>query len=163
MFGVGLHFQLKDFMAVRSVAVPGALGQSIIATLATLLVFHLLGWPLRSGLVLGIAMAVASTVVLLRVLMDEHLLHTTHGHIAVGWLFVEDIMTVLVLVLIPVFATLSDAGLDSEDAISGLATIGWAVMRLAALIAIVLLAGVLDSSVASRTIVPFPRWGVAAR
>ncbi len=141
MFGVGLHFQLKDLMAVRSVAVPGALGQSLIATLATLLVFHLLGWPLRSGLVLGLAMAVASTVVLLRVLMDQHLLHTTHGHIAVGWLIVEDIMTVLVLVLIPVFAMLSDAGSDSEDAISGLASIGWAVLRLAALIAIVLLAG----------------------
>src|SRR6476660_1636980 len=84
MFGVGLHFHLKDLLAVRNVAVPGAVGQSLIATLLGVAVAF--GMPSKSGLVLGMALAVASTVVLMRVLTDNKLLDTTAGHVAVGWL-----------------------------------------------------------------------------
>ncbi|MBL0871130.1 MAG: cation:proton antiporter [Phycisphaerales bacterium] len=104
MFGVGLHFHLKDLLAVKDVAIPGALGQSLLATLASAIIFSLLGFDLSAGLTLGIAMAVASTVVLLRVLLDQGMLNTSHGHVAVGWLIVEDILTVILLVLIPLFA-----------------------------------------------------------
>ncbi len=150
MFGVGLHFHLKDLWAVRSVAIPGALGQSLLATLAAMGVFYLLGWPLRSGIVLGMAMAVASTVVLLRVLMDRDMLNTSHGHVAVGWLIVEDILTVLVLVMVPVFGTAPVVAVEGTEAMaaaatgggaSGLATLAWALTKLGALVAIVLVAG----------------------
>lgn len=104
MFGVGLHFHLKDLLAVKDVAIPGALGQSLLATIASAIIFSLLGFDLSAGLTLGIAMAVASTVVLLRVLLDQGMLNTSHGHVAVGWLIVEDILTVILLVLIPLFA-----------------------------------------------------------
>ncbi len=104
MFGVGLHFHLKDLLAVKDVAIPGALGQSLLATLASAIIFSLLGFNLPAGITLGIAMAVASTVVLLRVLLDQGMLNTSHGHVAVGWLIVEDILTVILLVLIPLFA-----------------------------------------------------------
>jgi len=153
MFGVGLHFHLKDLWAVRWVAIPGALGQSLMATVAAMGVFWMLGLPLRSGVVLGMAMAVASTVVLLRVLMDREMLSTSHGHVAVGWLVVEDILTVLVLVMVPVFgmpaaapgvAEASAAAVESAQAsggATGVATLGWAMLKLVALVAIVLLAG----------------------
>src|SRR5215212_1631114 len=107
MFGVGLHFHLDDLLAVRKVAIPGALGQSAVATILGLVVAMIFGWTMKSGLVLGMAMAVASTVVLMRVLMDNRMLDTTHGHVAVGWLIVEDILTVIVLVLIPALGTTS--------------------------------------------------------
>jgi CPA2 family monovalent cation:H+ antiporter-2 len=138
MFGVGLHFHLKDLLAVKGIAIPGAIGQSLVAMIATAGVFYAFDWPLRSGMVLGMAMAVASTVVLLRVLMDRNMLNTVHGHVAVGWLIVEDIFTVLVLVLIPVIGTPPD-GAETES--SGLAAIGWALAKLVALVAIVLFAG----------------------
>src|SRR3954447_10291619 len=89
MFGVGLHFHLKDLLAVRGVAVPGAIGQSLVATLLGVAVALVFGATVKSGLVLGMAMAVASTVVLMRVLEDNHVLDTTEGHVAVGWLIVE--------------------------------------------------------------------------
>jgi len=101
MFGVGLHFRAKDLLAVRKVAVPGALGQTAVATLLGVGVALAFGMPLKSGLVLGLAMAVASTVVLVRVLTDNKVLDTAAGHVAIGWLIVEDIITVVVLVLIP--------------------------------------------------------------
>lgn len=104
MFGVGLHFHLKDLLAVRSVAIPGAIAQCATATLAGALVFSWFGWPVTAGLVTGIAMAVASTVVLIRVLMDHHQLNTNAGHVAVGWLIVEDIFIVFTLVMIPAIA-----------------------------------------------------------
>src|SRR4051794_37230223 len=81
MFGVGLHFHLGDLLAVRNVAVPGAIGQSLVATLLGLAVSTAFGWPMKSGLVLGIAMAVASTVVLVRLLTDNRVLDTTAGHV----------------------------------------------------------------------------------
>src|SRR5215216_5307208 len=99
MFGVGLHFHLGDLLAVRKVAVPGAIGQCAVATALGVVVAVAFGMSAKSGLVLGMAMAVASTVVLIRVLTDNRALDTPQGHVAVGWLIVEDILTVIVLVL----------------------------------------------------------------
>ena len=143
MFGVGLHFHLKDLLAVKGIAIPGAVVQSAAATLATMAIFSLFGWRLSAGLVLGMAMSVASTVVLLRVLMDHDKLGTVEGHVAVGWLIVEDIFTVIVLVLLPVMA--ASGALPAEAGASagwsGLAALGWAIVKLSALVVIVLLAG----------------------
>lgn len=104
MFGVGLHFNLRELLSVRRIAIPGACGQILVATLlgAWLMIACGLGW--RSGMVVGIAISVASTVVLIRMLMDNDIIHSPQGHIAVGWLIVEDIFTVLVLVALPAFA-----------------------------------------------------------
>jgi len=140
MFGVGLHFHLKDLLAVQSVAIPGAVGQSVMATLLGFVVFGGLGMDSLPAAVIGMAMAVASTVVLMRVLMDADMLNSPQGHVAVGWLLVEDIFTVVVLVLIPV--------LGNGDAPSGDTLIwalwpalGLALLKLAVLTAIVLVAG----------------------
>lgn len=146
MFGVGLHFHLKDLLAVRGVAIPGAVVQSLVATAVTAWLFHLFGWDWKSTLVLGMAMAVASTVVLLRVLMDRNMLNTAHGHVAVGWLIVEDIITVLALVLVPIMAGTSGGAHAAGEVVettasSGLITIGWAVLKLAGLVLVVLVAG----------------------
>lgn len=104
MFGVGLHFSMKDLLAVKAIAIPGALVQIAAATLLGLGLAHLMGWSLGGGLVFGLALSVASTVVLLQALQDRHLLDTREGHIAVGWLIVEDLAMVLTLVLIPALA-----------------------------------------------------------
>jgi CPA2 family monovalent cation:H+ antiporter-2 len=104
MFGVGLHFHLADLLAVKNIAVPGALFQSAVATGLGGVLGWAFDWPWSHGLTLGIALSVASTVVLMRVLMDHHMLQTVHGHVAVGWLVVEDLLTVLVLVMLPVLA-----------------------------------------------------------
>ncbi len=143
MFGVGLSFHLKDLWAVKSVAIPGAIGQSAVATVAGAALFHWMGWPLQAGVLVGMAMAVASTVVLLRVLSDRGLLASSHGHAAIGWLIVEDILTVLALVMVPLLAVgIGPSGADpTAQGLSGLATLGWALLKLAALVAIVLLAG----------------------
>jgi monovalent cation:H+ antiporter-2, CPA2 family len=101
MFGVGLHFSLKDLWRVRSIAIPGALGRMIITTLLGLGISQLWGWTPASGLVLGLAISIASTVVLLRGLTDNGLLNTPPGQAAVGWVIVEDLATVLILVLMP--------------------------------------------------------------
>jgi CPA2 family monovalent cation:H+ antiporter-2 len=101
MFGVGLHFHLRELLAVRHVAIPGALGQSFVATLLGALVARAFGWDWSTGIVFGLAISVASTVVLVRVLSDNRDLHTPAGHVAVGWLVVEDLFTVVVLVLLP--------------------------------------------------------------
>ncbi|HQY89157.1 MAG TPA: cation:proton antiporter, partial [Tepidisphaeraceae bacterium] len=101
MFGVGLHFDWRKLLSVRRVALPGAVGQSLVATGLGLGVGLMFGLDVKGGLVLGMSMAVASTVVLIRVLTDNRKLDTSHGNVAVGWLIVEDILTVIVLVLIP--------------------------------------------------------------
>ena len=132
MFGVGLHFSLNDLLAVRSIAVPGALGQSTAATIACTGLAVALGWSWHAGLILGIAVSVASTVVLLRALIDHRIVDTPEGHAAVGWLIVEDIITVLVLVLLPPFAA---TGGNLWQ------TAGIAVLKLAVLTAIVILPG----------------------
>ena len=104
MFGVGLHFSLKDLLAVKTIAIPGAIVQIGVATLLGLGLTQLMGWSLGGGLVFGLALSVASTVVLLQALQDRHLLDTREGHIAIGWLIVEDLAMVLTLVLIPALA-----------------------------------------------------------
>ena len=91
MFGVGLQFHIKDLLAVRRVAIPGAIVQSVTATALGALLAQAAGWSLGAGIVFGIALSVASTVVLIRVLSDYRQLHTPAGHIAVGWLVVEDL------------------------------------------------------------------------
>ena len=101
MFGVGLQFHVEELLAVRKVAVPGAIGQSAVATVLGMLLARSFGWDWAAGLVFGMALAVASTVVLIRVLADNNDLHTPAGHIAVGWLVVEDLFTVIALVLLP--------------------------------------------------------------
>ncbi len=103
MFGVGLQFHFKELLAVRRVAVPGAVFQSLVATALAALVTRALGWDWAAGIVFGLAISVASTVVLVRVLSDNRDLHTPTGHIAVGWLVVEDLFTVAVLVVLPAF------------------------------------------------------------
>jgi CPA2 family monovalent cation:H+ antiporter-2 len=138
MFGVGLHFHIKDLLAVKGIAVPGALLQSGVATLLGLALGLAFGWAPSSGLVLGMALAVASTVVLMRVLEDRQLLATTHGHAAVGWLLVEDVLTVAVLVAIPALA----AGSGPTGASRGLLpSLGVAMAKLVVLVGVVALAG----------------------
>ena len=110
MFGVGLHFDLRDLWAVRRVALPGAIGQIAVATAFGTLTAYLLGWGLTQGVIIGIAISVASTVVLVRMLTDHDLIDTSQGHIAVGWLIVEDIFTVLVLVALPAIADIVTRG-----------------------------------------------------
>lgn len=101
MFGVGLHFSLRDLWSVRSIAIPGALLQMGFCTAIGFVLAKVWGWSVPAGLVLGFAISIASTVVLLRGLMDNALLNTIHGHAAVGWLVLEDLATVLILVLLP--------------------------------------------------------------
>src|SRR5262245_49645443 len=102
MFGVGLHFHVDELLAVRRIAVPGAVAQSLVATGLGAVAAWAFGWGWAAGAVYGLALSVASTVVLTRVLSDNNELHTPTGHIAVGWLVVEDLFTVLVLVELPV-------------------------------------------------------------
>src|SRR6202163_1622212 len=104
MFGVGLHFSLKDLMSVKAIAIPGALAQILVATLLGMGVARLSGWPAGAGYVFGLALSVASTVVLTRALQERHLMATERGRIAVGWLVVQDLAMILALVLIPALA-----------------------------------------------------------
>ena len=106
MFGVGMHFSVRDLWGVRAVALPGAIGQIVVATALGAGVAVLWGWPAGAGIVFGLALSTASTVVLLRALQDRGLLDTEEGRIAVGWLIVEDLAMVLALVLLPTLAGL---------------------------------------------------------
>src|SRR5580765_1515472 len=106
MLGVGLHFSLKDLLAVKRIAVPGALLQIAVATALGMGTAALWGWGLGAALVFGLALSVASTVVLLRALESRGVLESVNGRIAVGWLIVEDLVMVLVLVLLPALAPL---------------------------------------------------------
>lgn len=101
MFGVGLQFHIKELLEVRRIAVPGAVVQSLVATALGAVAIHWMGWGWSAGIVYGLAISVASTVVLVRVLSDNGDLHTSTGHIAVGWLVMEDLFTVVILVLLP--------------------------------------------------------------
>jgi CPA2 family monovalent cation:H+ antiporter-2 len=106
MFGVGLHFSPRDLMAVKAIAVPGAVGQIAVATAFGTAMGWAMGWSLGAGLIFGLALSVASTVVLLRALQDRELVTSDKGKVAVGWLIVEDLVMVLSLVLIPPLAGL---------------------------------------------------------
>jgi monovalent cation:H+ antiporter-2, CPA2 family len=133
MFGVGLHFHLEDLLAVRRVAVPGAVIQSLVATGLGAAVARAFGWDWSAGLVFGMALSVASTVVLTRVLSDNRDLHTPTGHIAVGWLVVEDLFTVVVLVLLPALAGGGAAGVTLA--------LGLALLKIVALAVLTFLVG----------------------
>ncbi|CAG0947068.1 Putative cation/proton antiporter YbaL [Anaerolineae bacterium] len=104
MFGVGLHFSLHDLWVVRDIAIPGAILQMTLATALGFIVAQVWGWSLSASLLFGLAISIASTVVLLRQLMNEGLLNSVHGRVAVGWLIVEDIATVFILVVMRAFA-----------------------------------------------------------
>ena len=104
MFGVGLHFSMKDLLAVKSIAIPGAVAQIAVATLLGMGLSRLMGWDLSTGLVFGLCLSTASTVVLLRALEERQLIESQRGQIAIGWLIVEDLVMVLTLVLLPAFS-----------------------------------------------------------
>jgi CPA2 family monovalent cation:H+ antiporter-2 len=134
MFGVGLHFSFKDLLAVRALAIPGALAQSTAATFACMGLAVAIGWSWQSGLILGIAISVASTVVMLRALLDHGIVETAEGHTAIGWLVVQDVVTVLVLVLVPAVAATAGAPNIGH-------TVVMALGKLALLVAIMMLGG----------------------
>jgi len=125
MFGVGLHFSPRDLLAVRAVAVPGALGQIAVALLAGLALAVGLGWGVGAGLVFGLSLSVASTVVMLRALQARGMVKDERGRIAVGWLIVEDLVMVVVLVLIPPLAGLmGGVAIPVEDGAAEVARLG---------------------------------------
>jgi monovalent cation:H+ antiporter-2, CPA2 family len=113
MFGVGLHFSLKELLSVRAIAIPGALAQIGVATLLGLGMGYLMGWTVEAGIVFGLALSVASTVVLLRALQERRVVQTDKGRIAVGWLIVEDLAMVLALVLLPTWAGIREQMADA--------------------------------------------------
>lgn len=106
MFGVGLHFSIKDLIAVKNIAIPGAIVQITVATLLGLAMSQMMDWSLLTGLVFGLCLSTASTVVLLRALEERNLVESQRGRIAIGWLIVEDLVMVLTLVLLPAIATM---------------------------------------------------------
>jgi CPA2 family monovalent cation:H+ antiporter-2 len=121
MFGVGLHFSLKDLLSVRTIAIPGAVAQIAIATLLGWTFATVEGWPASGGLVFGLALSVASTVVLLRALQERRLVQTDRGRIAIGWLIVEDLAMVLALVLLPPVGAILHVATDSAGAATSFA------------------------------------------
>jgi len=156
MFGVGLHFSLDDLLAVKRIAVPGAIVQIIVAVLLGMGTASLWGWDLGASLVFGLCLSVASTVVLLRALEAKNLLKSINGQIAVGWLIVEDLVMVLVLVLLPALASVlpsteSTPVTASASEIWG--TIGWTLLKVSAFILLMLIVG--------RRLLPRLLWWVA--
>ena len=134
MFGVGIHFSLSDLLAVRGIAIPGAIAQIAVATAMGIGLAYLWGWGFGAGLVLGFALSVASTVVLLRALMQRDEIDSTQGRVAVSWLIVEDLFIVLALVMIPVLAGPlgGDPGEGSSNALVAIAlTLGKVVLLVA--------------------------------
>ncbi|AEI65704.1 potassium efflux system family protein [Corallococcus macrosporus] len=126
MFGVGIHFSIKDLLAVRNIAVPGAIVQIGVATVMGTAVAHWWGWSLGAGLVFGLALSTASTVVLLRALEERGVLDSVNGRIAVGWLIVEDLAMVLALVLLPALGNvLGGADTQAPAAEAGGASLMW--------------------------------------
>ena len=151
MFGVGLHFSLSDLLSVKSIAVPGALVQISVATLAGAVLGWAQGWGIGGGLVFGLALSVASTVVLLRALQEHDLIATEKGRIAIGWLIVEDLVMILALVLIPPLAGLLGGQMQPVDAEMaevaqwGLGPVGVTILmtmaKVAAFVALILVVG----------------------
>ncbi|KAA1184593.1 cyclic nucleotide-binding domain-containing protein [Rhizobium tropici] len=144
MFGVGLHFSAADLLAVRGVAIPGAIGQIAIATVLGVGLTSLWGWSVGAGVVFGLSLAVASTVVLLKALEERNLVSSTNGRVAVGWLIVEDLAMVLALVLLPAFAGVLGGHADvGEHAASGSIwmTIAMTLVKVAAFAAVAIFIG----------------------
>ena len=154
MFGVGLHFSLQDLMSVKKIAVPGAVVQMTVATVLGMLLAMSWGWPAGQGLIFGLCLSCASTVVLLKALESRGVLESMNGRIAVGWLVVEDLATVIVLVLMPPMAgILGGQMLEGADEGPLWMTIGKTLLQVGAFIAIMLFAG--------RRILPWLMWQVA--
>jgi len=147
MFGVGLHFSLEDLLSVRLIAIPGAVVQIAIATLLGMGLGWLLDWPIGGGIVFGLALSTASTVVLLRALQDRRLLMSERGRIAIGWLIVEDLAMVLALVLLPALAGVirgdvtADTLADPDRAIDLFSTLGFTIGKVAVFVTIMLVVG----------------------
>ncbi len=152
MFGVGLHFSLDDLLEVRSIALPGAVLQISVATAMGVGVAHLWGWSLGAGLVFGLALSVASTVVLLRALEDRGILDSINGRIAVGWLVVEDLVTVLMLVMLPALAG-PLGGVSASNGAGLWTSLALTLGQVAAFVAFMLLVG--------RKLFPWFLWRVA--
>ncbi len=155
MFGVGLHFSMRDLLAVKRIAVPGAVVQMSIATLLGMMVASWWGWPWGQALVFGLSLSCASTVVLLKALEVRGILDTMNGRIAVGWLVVEDLATVLILVLLPPLAGIlgsQTANVATSDTAIWI-TIGQTLLQVFAFIALMLVVG--------RRVMPWLLWQVA--
>jgi len=139
MFGVGLHFSLDDLLSVKAIAIPGAVVQIAFATALGMSFAWWLDWPIGAGIVFGLALSVASTVVLLRAMQERRLIETERGRIAVGWLIVEDLAMVLALVLLPALAPV----FKGEGA--SLSALAWPVVitlgKVAAFVAVMLIVG----------------------
>lgn len=140
MFGVGLHFSLKDLLSVARIAVPGAAGQIAVATAMGTGLALWLGWSVQAGLVFGLALSVASTVVLVRALQERRLLDTERGRIAVGWLVVEDLVMVLALVMLPAMASASAAG-GGGSWLGIVGSLALTLSKVAAFVAVMLIGG----------------------
>nr|WP_294839183.1 YbaL family putative K(+) efflux transporter [uncultured Methylotenera sp.] len=156
MFGVGLHFSVEDLMSVKRIAIPGAIVQMSIATVLGMYVANTWGWTFGEGLVFGLALSCASTVVLLRALESRNLMQSINAKITIGWLVVEDLLTVLVLVLLPPLASL--LGGTALEGVSGAETsiwhtIGVTLLQVAAFIVIMLVVG--------KRLLPWLLWHVA--
>ncbi|MBJ7221782.1 MULTISPECIES: YbaL family putative K(+) efflux transporter [unclassified Brenneria] len=139
MFGVGLHFSLKDLMAVKSIAIPGAIAQIAVATLLGMGLSAMLGWSLANGLVFGLCLSTASTVVLLRALEERQLIDSQRGQIAIGWLIVEDLAMVLTLVLLPAFGDM--VGAEHADTGKLLRDLAWTIGKVIAFITLMVVVG----------------------
>jgi CPA2 family monovalent cation:H+ antiporter-2 len=153
MFGVGLHFSLHDLLAVKRIALPGAVVQMGIATLLGLGLAMSWGWTPGQGLVFGLSLSCASTVVLLKALEARRSLQTLNGRIAVGWLVVEDLATVLVLVLLPPLAGMLGSPAHAADGDALWRTVAQTLLQVSAFVAIMLLAG--------RRVLPWLLWQVS--
>lgn len=141
MFGVGLHFSLRDLLSVKSIAIPGAIVQIAIATLLGLSLALAIGWPLGEGLIFGLALSTASTVVLLTALQERRILETKRGQIAIGWLIVEDIAMVLTLVLVPALSGMLGGNGGSLDGGELFNTMALTIGKVIAFVAVMLLVG----------------------
>ena len=139
MFGVGLHFNFNDLLSVRRIAIPGSIGQILVASALGTMVVLSFGMGVGKGIVLGIAVSVASTVVLIRVLSDNDLLQTNQGHIAIGWLILEDIFTVFVLVVLPAMASIWGQSRGGGEGL--LIAFIWAIAKFAGLSLLVVIVG----------------------
>ena len=143
MFGVGLHFSVKDLMEVKAIAIPGAIAQIAVATVLGWALAWAMDWPTLQGIVFGFSLATASTVVLLRAMEERRLLETTRGKIAVGWLIVEDLACVLALVMMPVLADVFGERVGGGTHTFGTiaVSVGWTLVQLGAFVAVMLLVG----------------------
>jgi len=141
MFGVGLHFSLEDLLSVRGIAIPGALAQGLVATPLGMAVGWWLGWGTGAGVLFGLALSVASTVVLLRLMQERRLLETERGKITVGWLIVQDIAMILVLVLLPGLAALYKGLEAAPDAAAIVRAVGLMLGKFAIFVAVMLIVG----------------------